>query len=198
MGPFSLARDPVPVVLFWLNFGAWVAIWIGLVVRDKGVDIHTPSDQGSRTRIGISLWSGVAGAFLLAWAVPAAQLPGSGWPLLLVGLVAMWGGIALRIWAVRTLGRFFRTVVMIQEHHQLISDGPYRLLRHPSYAGTLLTLAGLGLALGNGLSLLVAVLGALIGFTHRITIEEAALHARFGDAYTAYARRTWRLVPLLW
>src|SRR5262245_24133655 len=104
MGPFPLARAPVPVAPVWLNFGAWLAIWIGLVVRDKGVDIHTPSDQGSRTRIGISLWSGVAGAFLLAWAIPGAQLPGSGWPLLLVGLVAMWSGIALRIWAVRTLG----------------------------------------------------------------------------------------------
>jgi hypothetical protein len=57
MGHWSLARDPVLLVLFWLNFGIWVAIWVGLVVRDKGVDIHTPSDQGSRIRIGISLWS---------------------------------------------------------------------------------------------------------------------------------------------
>jgi protein-S-isoprenylcysteine O-methyltransferase len=130
--------------------------------------------------------------------VPAAQIPGRGWPLLLSGLVLMWGGIGLRLWAVRTLGRFFRTVVHIQDHHQLLSDGPYRLLRHPSYAGTLLTLAGVGLAMGNWLSCLVAVLGALIGFTRRIQVEEAALHARFGDAYTAYAQHTWRLVPFIW
>ena len=197
---FSFATDPLPILLFWLNFGAWVVIWIGLVLRDRGsnVDVHTPSDQGSRTVIGISLWSGVLLAFLMAWAVPAAHIPGRGWPLLLGGLVLMWGGIALRVWAVRTLGPLFCTVVVIQDDHRLITTGPYRLLRHPSYAGSLLTLAGLGLALGNWLSLLVAVLGALIGFTRRIPVEEAVLQTRFGDEYTAYARRTWRLIPLMW
>ena len=69
----------------------------------------------------------------------------------------MWGGMALRVWAVRTLDTSsgpwssFRTT---SAHY----DGPYRLLRHPSYAGSLLTLAGIGLALGNWLSLLLAVL----------------------------------------
>ena len=197
---FSLAADPLPMLLFWLNFCAWVAIWIGLVLRDRGsnVDVHTPTDQGSRTVIGISLWSGVLLAFLTAWAVPAAHIPGSGWPLLLGGLVLMWGGIALRVWAVRTLGPLFCTVVVIQDDHRLITTGPYRLLRHPSYAGSLLTLAGLGLALGSWLSLLVAVLGALIGFTRRMPVEEAVLQTRFGDTYTAYAQRTWRLVPFMW
>ena len=89
-------------------------------------------------------------------------------------------------------------MVVIQDKHQLIIAGPYRLLRHPSYAGSLLTLAGIGLALGNWLSLLVAVLGALIGFTRRIPVEEAALHATLVTTTTAYARRTWRLVPLMW
>ena len=197
---FSFATDPLPILLFWLNFGAWVVIWIGLVLRDRGfhVDVHTPTDQGSRTLIGISLWSGVLLALLTAWAVPAAHLPGNGWLLLLVGLAMLWGGIALRVWAVRTLGPRFRTGVMIDDDHQLITTGPYRLLRHPSYAGSVLTLAGIGVALGNWLSLLLAVLGALIGFTRRIQIEEAALQTRFGTAYTAWAQRTWRLVPFMW
>ena len=70
---FLFATDPLPILLFWLNFGAWVVIWIGLVLRDRGfhVDVHTPTDQGSRTLIGISLWSGVLLALLTAWAVPA-------------------------------------------------------------------------------------------------------------------------------
>lgn len=195
---FSFAVHPVPVVLFWLTFGAWVAFWLAIVRRDGGTAVRTPSDQRSRALIGITLWSGVLGAFLTAWTVPATQLPGSGWPVLLSGLVLMWCGMAVRLWAVRTLGRLFRTVVLIQDDHRLIDAGPYRRLRHPSYAGSLLTLVGLGLGLGNGLSLLVAVLSALIGFTRRIRIEEAAMQARFGEAYTAYARRTWRLVPFIW
>jgi hypothetical protein len=82
MVPVSFAVHPVLVVLFWLTFGAWVALWLGIVQRDRGTDVHTPSDQGSRALIGITLWSGVLGAFLLAWTVPATQLPGSGWPVL--------------------------------------------------------------------------------------------------------------------
>ncbi|MGE3541974.1 MAG: isoprenylcysteine carboxylmethyltransferase family protein [Candidatus Tectimicrobiota bacterium] len=194
----SLAGNPLALVLFWLTFWAWVALWLGIVRRDRGTDVRPSTDQGSRALIGITFWSGVLGAFLAAWMVPAAQLPGSEWSILLGGLVLMWGGMALRLWAVQTLGRLFRTVVVLQDHHRLISDGPYRLIRHPSYAGSLLTLAGLSLALGNWLSLLVAVLCPLVGFTRRIRIEEATMQARFGDDYTAYARRTWHLLPWLW
>jgi protein-S-isoprenylcysteine O-methyltransferase Ste14 len=198
MVPVAFAGSPVSVILFWLTFGTWVALWLGIVQRDRGTDVHVPSDQGSRALIGTTLWSGVLCAFLLAWTVPVAQLPGSEGPVLLGGLLLMWGGMALRLWAVRTLGRFFRTVVLIQDHHRLVYDGPYRYLRHPSYAGSLLTLAGLGLALGNWLSLLMAVCGALVGFTRRIRIEEATMQARFGDDYTAYACQTWRLLPFIW
>ena len=146
---FSLAADPVPIVLFWLTFCAWVVFWFRIGLRDRGADGRATADQGSRTLIVLSLWSGVLVAFLTAWTVPAAQIPGSGWPVLLGGLVLMWCGMALRIWAVRTLGPQFRTVVMIQDDHRLITTGPYQLLRHPSYAGSLLTLAGLGLALAG-------------------------------------------------
>jgi protein-S-isoprenylcysteine O-methyltransferase Ste14 len=194
----SFAVHPILVVLFWLTFGAWVVLWLGIVRRDRGTNVRTPSDQGSRALIGITLWSGVLVAFLAAWTVPATQIPGSGWSVVLGGLGLMWCGMVLRLWAVRTLGHFFRTVVLIQDSHRIIDDGPYRLLRHPSYAGSLLTLAGLGLALGNWLSLLAAVLGGLVGFARRMRIEEATMQARFGDAYTAYARRTWRLVPFIW
>jgi len=195
---FSFATDPVLFFLFWFTFCAWVTIWIGIVRRDRGADVHTPSDQGSRVLIALSLWSGVLCAFLIAWGVPAAHIPGNRWAVLVGGIGGMWGGIVLRLWAVRTLGRFFRTFVFIQDNHQLIHEGPYRLLRHPSYAGSLLTLVGLGLALGNWLSVLVAVLCALVGFTRRIGIEERTMQTRFGDAYTAYTRHTWRLVPFLW
>jgi protein-S-isoprenylcysteine O-methyltransferase Ste14 len=194
----SFALYPLRAVLFWLTFCAWVALWLGIVRRDRGTDVRTPADQGSRALIGITLWSGVLGAFLMAWTVPATRMPGTGWSVLLSGLTLMWCGMAIRLWAVRTLGPLFRTVVLIHKAHRLIDNGPYRLLRHPSYAGSLLTLAGLGLALGNWLSLLVAVLGALAGFTRRMRIEEAIMQARFGDAYMAYARRTWRLVPFIW
>ena len=57
---------------------------------------------------------------------------------------------------------------------------------------------GMGLALGNVLSLVVLMLPVPLAFLRRIHVEEAALAAHFGEAWTAHAQRTWRLVPFLW
>ena len=73
----------------------------------------------------------------------------------------MVGGVAFRLWAVLSLGRFFRVAVTTQDDHRLIERGPYRRLRHPSYTGALVTLFGFGLTIGNWLSLAAAVLPPL-------------------------------------
>ena len=66
--------------------------------------------------------------------------------------------MAVRLWAVRTLGRWFTTVVRVAPDQQVVAGGPYRWVRHPSYLGLLLTLAGLGLMLSDWLLLASAVL----------------------------------------
>jgi hypothetical protein len=75
---FSPASDTAPIVLFWLSFIAWGVIWISFVLRDRGSQVQTAADRGSRTLIALSLWAGVLLAFVIAWAVPAAQISGSG------------------------------------------------------------------------------------------------------------------------
>jgi protein-S-isoprenylcysteine O-methyltransferase Ste14 len=86
---------------------------------------------------------------------------------------------------------------MVQDEHRLVEAGPYRVLRHPAYTGGLLTVAGIGLAMGNWLSLLVLMGVVLIGYGYRIRVEEQALKARFGERYDRYAAARWRLVPFL-
>ncbi len=104
----------------------------------------------------------------------------------------------LRLWAVITLGRFFRATVFIHEDHQLVASGPYRLLRHPAYAGALLTFSGIGLAMGNWISLAAAIGFPVTAYTWRITIEEKALGTRFGEAFENRRRQTWALIPFVW
>jgi protein-S-isoprenylcysteine O-methyltransferase Ste14 len=129
-------------------------------------------------------------------AVPGADFGGSA--VLTVALVVMWAGIAFRLWAIHTLGRFFRGVVHIQADHQVVTAGPYRVLRHPSYAGAMVAVLGLALAFENTVSL-VALFGcALAGVLYRIRVEEQVLSSALGDAYTAYAAGTRRLVPGVW
>jgi protein-S-isoprenylcysteine O-methyltransferase Ste14 len=110
----------------------------------------------------------------------------------------MWAGIALRVWGVATLGRFFRRVVVVQEGHHVVTAGPYHWLRHPAYAGNLLSYLGLGVALGNWLSIGACVAIPVVAHLPRIQVEEATLTEALGEEYRAYARRTARLIPRIW
>ena len=123
---------------------------------------------------------------------------GGGWAPVAVGLGVLAAGAALRIWAILALGRFFKFVVVIQDGHRVVTSGPYRLLRHPSYSGGLAGLLGVGIALDSWLSLLAVVFIPLFAVLVRIHVEEAKLAAALGPEYTLYASHTRRLVPGLW
>jgi protein-S-isoprenylcysteine O-methyltransferase Ste14 len=110
----------------------------------------------------------------------------------------IWAGMVLRYSAFRTLGRYFTFTVMTSGDQEIVTRGPYRLLRHPGYAGGLLTLAGIGLALGNWLSFAANTLIPLIGIVNRITVEERALKDSVGDSYERFARARKRLIPFVW
>lgn len=103
-------------------------------------------------------------------------------------------GGALRIAPVFVLGRRFSGLVAIQPGHELVTDGIYGRVRHPSYLGLLIM--GLGWALtfrsGAGVVLAGLVIPPLLA---RVRSEEALLRSQFGEAYDSYRRRTSRLIP---
>jgi protein-S-isoprenylcysteine O-methyltransferase Ste14 len=111
-----------------------------------------------------------------------------------VGLALLTLGGALRMAAVFVLGRRFTGLVAIQEGHRLETGGLYRYIRHPSYAGMLLYMAGYVLVFRCWLGLLL-VAGTLAVLLARMNAEEALLESEFGEEYASYRRRTWRLVP---
>ena len=112
-----------------------------------------------------------------------------------IGLLLIPIGLAIREWAVIKLGRFFSRIVQIEQGHQLITDGPYRWIRHPAYTGMVIIYIGMALALGTwlgGLLTLVLVVGAIM---YRIRTEEQVLIETFGKEYQDYIKHTWRLFP---
>jgi protein-S-isoprenylcysteine O-methyltransferase Ste14 len=113
-------------------------------------------------------------------------------------VAVMWCGIALRMWCFRTLGQYFTFVVQTSVDQPVISSGPYRVLRHPSYSAILLVVLGLGLTYGNWLALLVLLTAAAGGVLYRIRIEEQALLTDLGERYREYAATHKRLIPLVW
>ena len=106
-------------------------------------------------------------------------------------------GLGLRIWSMRTLGASYSRTLRTNDAQGVVDDGPYRLIRHPGYAGSLLTWTGF--ALTSGSLPVVAVITSLLGraYLRRISAEEALLR-RDLPGYVEYSRHTKRLVPFIW
>ncbi len=111
-------------------------------------------------------------------------------------LVIMAAGLGLRVFSILWLGPMFTRFVQILPAHRLVTSGPYRFVRHPSYTGLLLFFTGLGIALGDWLSVVIMVVVPALGVLYRIRVEEEALLEAFGQEYRAYIDRVGGLLPL--
>jgi protein-S-isoprenylcysteine O-methyltransferase Ste14 len=135
--------------------------------------------------------------YLAPRTVPAAAIR-PGVAAFAAGMVVLLGGLVLRGWSIKTLGRYFTGRVMVSADQPVLTVGPYRLLRHPSYTGLLLACAGVGLTSANWVAVAAQVVLPLAAVLWRIHAEENALLATLGDRYRAYAGQHKRLVPLIW
>ena len=116
-------------------------------------------------------------------------------PVQFVGFAIIGAGVWMRKRTADAMGLHFTVRIQSSEDHQLVQEGPFRLLRHPSYASLGLIAIGTALATQSMLALLAAIFLWLPAAGARIAREEAFLAKRFGDDYKEYASRTWRLVP---
>jgi protein-S-isoprenylcysteine O-methyltransferase Ste14 len=199
VGNGSVAREAAVVVdvhsSLSVTLACWVLLELGVRVREsvRGRG-RTGHDRFTRVLIAITTGAAIALAVNVspARSLGVAQLDRA------AGLVIMWLGLAIRVWAIAALGKDFRTTVEVDPGQAVVSSGPYSRIRHPSYAGLLLVLAGFGLALGNWRSLCICTLLPLPGLLLRIRVEEAEMTRVLGDAYRDYQKRTKRLIPGVW
>jgi len=95
----------------------------------------------------------------------------------------------------RDLGRFWSVTLEIRQTHELVTTGVYRHVRHPMYAAFFLWAVAQALLLPNWIAGPAGLVGFGTLFGLRVWREERMLEAAFGDAYRAYAARTWRVIP---
>jgi protein-S-isoprenylcysteine O-methyltransferase Ste14 len=112
-----------------------------------------------------------------------------------IGLVLFALGLTFAIWARVHIGRNWGTPMTQKDEPELVSSGPYRLVRHPIYSGILV--AGIGTAVALSWLWLTAVALAGVYFIYSATVEERYLTEQFPDAYPAYKRSTKMLVPFI-
>ena len=120
------------------------------------------------------------------------------WIIPCLGLILIILGMILRFISVWSLGRLFTVDVTIREHHKIKKDGIYRMIRHPSYSGSLLSFIGFGISLNNWISLIIIGTLVTIAMLHRIKIEERLLTDQFGSEYLEYTQSTYRLIPWIY
>ena len=121
-------------------------------------------------------------------------MPAIAWVGVALGVL----GLALRMWAVLTLRERYTRTLLIHENHAVERSGPYRLVRHPGYLGSLLCLIGVALSSGNAIVSVASIVTLLCGYAYRIRVEDQMLVGSFGKPYESYRREVRALVPFVW
>ena len=184
-----LRRLTIALAVLW----ALTEIFINLK-QAKSARVKNRKDRGSLLLIyaavtagfylGAPMSSGMRGR--ISFAYPYIEIS---------GLVLMIAGFAVRLSAAWALKGQFTHFVTVQAEDKLVQTGLYRSIRHPAYAGELITLLGIGLALGNWLSVLAIFGMPLLALLFRISVEEKVMLAHYGGEYLEYRSRTKRLIP---
>ena len=173
---------------------AWAAYWVAASRNVKS----TVRRESLPSRLAHLVPLAVA-VFLIwtphvAWPVLEMRfLPASPW-LLPVGALLTLAGLLFTVWARVHLGRNWSGTVTLKQGHELVTSGPYALVRHPIYTGLLLAFAGSALVRGEwrGILALALVYGS---FWFKLRHEEAWMREQFGAVYQAYSERVPALLP---
>ena len=107
----------------------------------------------------------------------------------------MGGSVALFLWSARTMGANWAIVARTRGDHQLVTTGPFALVRNPIYVAMALFMLAVAMATHHEQALIVALPVFIAGTLIRTTIEERMLRTQFGAAYDAYATRVKRFIP---
>ncbi len=190
--------EPIAASLFLAVCLVWLVPEIAGMHRQMAKLSRNAEGMQDRGSLAVLLglqWIGLSLNFLLAWLVPSAAIDWQRITLFLLGLVAILFGVALRWFAIRELGGYFTRDVAVTPGQPVVMHGPYRLIRHPAYSGTFLTMFGLGLAMNNWASLAALLLCVFLGHLYRVQIEEKAMLRTIGQPYIEYMHSTKRFIP---
>ncbi|MFI2607327.1 methyltransferase family protein [Kitasatospora sp. NPDC018619] len=187
----------LPALLSLLGLLCWAAYELLLRRRgDRAVGTWQADrrDRGS-TRLLLGCYLLSVPAVVLLDRAAVGELPdGARW----FGVALVAAGLALRAWGMRTLGRFYTRTLRTVDAQCLVRTGPYRLIRHPGYAGSLLVWAGYAAGTGSWAAALVVAALLLAAYGWRIAAEERLLLDAFGSEYARYRRVSKRLVPFVY
>jgi len=196
-----LALETTPTnFLGWFLLAISIAYGAGGVIylwRTRDDEDVSRSESGNR-----SFWWIVPGFIAVFFAPPLEFLFLPILPhtlgLEIAGLLVILLGLVLRVWTRLTIGGMYSGYLRLKVGHVLVTDGPYRLIRHPGYAGFILMALGLATGYCSVIGLAAIPVLLLPGLAYRMRVEERLLAETFGEEYRRFAGRTKKLIPGIW
>jgi len=206
-------------LLFFLGAGSWnitrgwiyfIFAAIVVLISNVIVAINNPGllDQRSKIQKGTKTWDKLwLFSFMLFFIYGMPFIAGYdigrmgnqiGGISLYIGLISFLFSASLAAWAM-SVNKFFESSVRIQNDrgHYVISDGPYRFVRHPGYSAMIFWAVGFPLSVGSKLALLVGI-GMLLALALRTFFEDRTLQKEL-KGYADYAKKVkYRLIPFIW
>lgn len=195
-----ISLQPLPTLVFVLVMLSWVAFVVVFLLHKK------PSSAPEQKRVrgsitGLAL-QGIA--YAIVWSIQrpfftsiAALSKPAEIALAVFTIALAFGSVWFVSAAVKTLGKQWSLAARLVEGHQLITAGPYRIVRNPIYTGMLGMLLATGLAISHWNALLIAIVVFATGTWIRVRSEEKLLREAFGPEFEEYARRVPAVVPYL-
>jgi len=171
-----------------------VALTVAAFFAGGNLSPGVREDRGNRWVLPVFFVLGFLAAYLPAYADRVGIWVIDGEAVRWIGVALFAAGGVLRLWPVFVLRDRFSGLVAIQSGHVLVTGGVYRVIRHPSYLGLLVSSLGWGFAFDVWVGVLLAA-ALLLPLIARIHAEERLLLSQFGDEYAAYRARTSRLIP---
>lgn len=189
----------LPALVFGVVMLCWFAFVIVFLAHRKPPAAPESKREGSFAGIALQ-----AAAYLIIWMVRRpflSPIVSSRKPLdIALAVFAMFLAV-ISIWftakAVRTLGTHWSIAARLVEGHRLITEGPYRWVRHPIYTGMLGMLLATGLAVSRWIALPFALIVYAIGTWLRVRSEEKLLREAFGTQFEEYAGKVPAVIPFL-
>ena len=183
----------------WVCGGLWIAfavVWLVWAIRTKPTQMR----EGVSSRLTYSVLTVAAFFSMFSGDVPRDWLrirlfPANPWTAVL-GVAITAAGLGFAVWARAYIGTNWSSSVTIKRGHELITGGPYSLVRHPIYTGLLTGFLGAAIAIAR-VSGLVAFALVFALFWFKLRLEERWMRIQFGEVYAQYAQRVPALVPLL-
>jgi protein-S-isoprenylcysteine O-methyltransferase Ste14 len=187
--------------VLWFYNSFFTVVWIAFIFYWLIKAIGTKTTQRIEpvaTRVLRILLFLIAIILLSTTRIPIPWLYLHLWPAGLwsfwLGAAVMVAGLLFAIWAREYLGRNWSSSVTIKQDHELITSGPYAVVRHPIYTGILTGFLGTAIALAQVRGF-IAVALIFLAYWTKLRMEEQWMRSQFGETYATYARHTTALVP---